>query len=857
MIAGVNIPAPRSGPLVRAAFLVTTCVLALSGAAFHDAAAASGPRLAYGDTGELSCGGSAPGNTLPRPAGLAADAAPRTVARAFLDELSPRFGIADQATELRVESVRPGPNDRDTVRFQQVDGGVPVLGGELVVSLDADGNALSVGGEALPDSDISLTPTVTQAAAQETALEQVAGEAQVSLLTLSARAPALWIYDSRILGGPGTDTPTLVWRVEVTGSWDVDQVVLVDAQRGTVAIHYDQLKTAKNRQVCDAANTPAQAPCAAPVITEGGAASGIQDVNDAYDYAGDVYDFYSTVLGRDSLDGAGMPLRSTVRFCTGDPTDSCPWDNAAWSDDLKQMVYGTGYAHADDVVGHELTHGVTASTSKLISYYQSGAIDESMSDIFGELIDQSNGKGNDALGVRWLMGEDVPGGAIRSMGDPPAFGDPDRMGSPNYYSGAQDAGGIHINNGVGNKAAFLMVDGGTFAGKTVAPLGITKTAKIFYEADTHLLTSASDYLDLYNALLQACTNLTGTAGITAADCDQVQNAAQAVQMDVAKATPLMAPRNVVAVAGSGSATVSWTPPPLPTHPTSVSYEVTAVAASGATGPFVHVSGGGTSATVAPLTNGVSYTFRVKGSNFLGAGPEATSNAVIPKGTQTLVFTTLPDRTFGEPDFGVTATSSAGLPVTYTATGNCTVTGATVHLTGAGTCAITAAQAGNVAYTAASLTMSFAIDKGSQSIAFASLPKRTVGDADFRVAPTASSGLPVTLAARGSCTISSRQVHLLRAGTCTLTASQGGDANFDAAPSVIRTFTIAPIQCRVPAVKGKTLAAASAALRKAHCRTGTVRYAASNVKKGKVVSQGKPAGKVLPANTKIALVVSRG
>src|SRR6185436_11515742 len=103
--------------------------------------------------------------------------------------------------------------------------------------------------------------------------------------------------------------------------------------------------------------------------------------------------------------------------------------------------------------------------------------------------------------------------------------------------------GIHINNGVGNKAAFLMVDGGTFAGKTVAPLGITKTAKIFYEADTHLLTSASDYLDLYNALLQACTNLTGTAGITAADCDQVQNAAQAVQMDVGKATPLMAPRN--------------------------------------------------------------------------------------------------------------------------------------------------------------------------------------------------------------------------------------------------------------------------------------------------------------------------
>src|SRR4029078_5685806 len=148
-----------------------------------------------------------------------------------------------------------------------------------------------------------------------------------------------------------------------------------------------------------------------------------------------------------------MPLKSTVRFCTGDPTDSCPWDNAAWSDELKQMVYGQGYAHADDVVGHEATHGVTASTSKLISYYQSGAIDESMSDIFGELVDQTNGHGNDAPGMKWLMGEDIPGGAIRDMADPTTFGDPDRMGSPLYYSGSEGRGGTSLNNRVRNKAA--------------------------------------------------------------------------------------------------------------------------------------------------------------------------------------------------------------------------------------------------------------------------------------------------------------------------------------------------------------------------------------------------------------------
>ena len=92
-------------------------------------------------------------------------------------------------------------------------------------------------------------------------------------------------------------------------------------------------------------------------------------------------------------------------------------------------------------------------TSKLISYYQSGAIDESMSDVFGELIDLSNGRGTDTAATRWLMGEDTPIGAIRDMENPPSFGDPDRMGSPLYWTGSSDDGGIHINNGVGNKAA--------------------------------------------------------------------------------------------------------------------------------------------------------------------------------------------------------------------------------------------------------------------------------------------------------------------------------------------------------------------------------------------------------------------
>ncbi len=138
------------------------------------------------------------------------------------------------------------------------------------------------------------------------------------------------------------------------------------------------------------------------------------------------------------------------------------------------MVYGQGYAAADDVVGHELTHGVTEFSSHLNYYYQSGAINESFSDVFGELIDQTNGVGNDTAEVKWLLGEDIPGvGAIRDMETPSAYGDPDRMTSPNYTADASeaDAGGVHTNSGVNNKAAFLITDGGTFNGRTVTGLG--------------------------------------------------------------------------------------------------------------------------------------------------------------------------------------------------------------------------------------------------------------------------------------------------------------------------------------------------------------------------------------------------
>src|SRR6185295_6662481 len=297
-----------------------------------------------------------------------------------------------------------------------------------------------------------------------------------------------WLYSPGLIG-PEDGPMTLVWRMEVTprALLPIRELVLVDAQRGSVRLHFNQVETIKNRATYTANNTttlPGTLVCPESNPT---CAGGDEDGVAAHLYAGDTYDFYLANHGRDSLNNAGLTLVSTVHY------GAANYQNAFWNG--SQMAYGNGFSAADDVVGHELTHGVTQYTSNLFYYYQSGAINESLSDVFGEFIDQTNGHGNDSAGARWLLGEDVPGiGAIRNMQNPAAFSDPDKMTSPFYYLGTSDNGGVHFNSG-------------TFNGQTITGLGIPKVAKIYYEVQTHLLTSGSDYGDLGDALYQGKNNL--------------------------------------------------------------------------------------------------------------------------------------------------------------------------------------------------------------------------------------------------------------------------------------------------------------------------------------------------------------
>ncbi len=208
----------------------------------------------------------------------------------------------------------------------------------------------------------------------------------------------------------------------------------------------------------------------AQVRAEGGAPTGDPAADEAYDGAGATYGLFRDVFNRDSIDGNGQRLDSTVHFRVG-------YDNAFWNG--QQMVYGDGdedlpaaqrlfnrFTIAVDIIGHELTHAVTQYTANLVYQGQSGALNESMSDVFGSLVKQ-RALGHTAADADWIIGEglltsNVSGSGIRNMKQPgtayndPVLGkDPQPAHMRDYVQTQSDNGGVHINSGIPNRAFYV------------------------------------------------------------------------------------------------------------------------------------------------------------------------------------------------------------------------------------------------------------------------------------------------------------------------------------------------------------------------------------------------------------------
>jgi hypothetical protein len=201
------------------------------------------------------------------------------------------------------------------------------------------------------------------------------------------------------------------------------------------------------------------------VRTEGQDSTGDAATDEAYDGLGATYDLYSDVFERDSIDDQGLPLLATVHYDED-------YDNAFW--DGTQMVFGDGdgelfnrFTISLDVIGHELAHGVTEKESGLAYIRQSGALNESMSDVFGSLVKQY-ATSTTAGDADWLIGaelftDQVQGVALRSMKAPgtayddPVLGkDPQPAHMSDYVVTSSDNGGVHINSGIPNHAFYLV-----------------------------------------------------------------------------------------------------------------------------------------------------------------------------------------------------------------------------------------------------------------------------------------------------------------------------------------------------------------------------------------------------------------
>lgn len=271
----------------------------------------------------------------------------------------------------------------------------------------------------------------------------------------------------------------------------------------------------KQRSVYDAKNG-SQLP-GTLVRNEGGPASTDPAVNEAYDGSGVTYDLYYDIFGRNSINNNGLKLESTIHYQKG-------YDNAFW--DGKQMVYGDGdedlppaerlfnrFTIALDIIGHELTHGVTQHEANLAYWDQSGALNESLSDVFGSLVKQYQRK-QTASEADWIIGEglftsNVNGVGIRTMKAPgTAYNDPVLGKDPqpghmrDYVRTIEDNGGVHINSGIPNHAFYV----------TALELGGNaweKAGRIWYKTLTDKLQERSTFQQACDLTYEAASELFG------------------------------------------------------------------------------------------------------------------------------------------------------------------------------------------------------------------------------------------------------------------------------------------------------------------------------------------------------------
>ncbi|MBD2699885.1 M4 family metallopeptidase [Spirosoma sp. BT702] len=479
-------------------------------------------------------------------------AAATSVTYQFMGQLRSLLKIENPESQFTVRQSETDDLGQMHLRLMQTHRGIPVLGAELVAHL-TDGNVTTLNGryQLVPET-LSTTPKLNLTDASERALNDVRKTATVrsfgdNILKLKSSEGDLCVFMAD--NGEAKLAYQLTVRPNMLERWEYT----IDAQTGEVLDKYNHTcsfagpikatgkdlngatrtfqtyqHTNNTYYMVDASRAMFKSSTSKmpdnPVgalwtvdakntfgdkqeiyqITSANNTNWTPTAISAHYNAGIAYEYYLNTFKRNALNGNGETIVSIVNM---PDDDGKAMDNAYWNG--KVMAYGNGkllkpLAGALDVAGHEMTHGVIQNTANLQYKNQSGAINESMADVFGAMIDRDD----------WKLGEDVatsqvlPSGALRDLSNPNQGG---KAKDPNGYQPAtmsqydnttEDNGGVHINSGIPNFAFF----------KFATAVGKDKAEKVYYQALTKYLVRTSQFLDLRLAVIKAAGDLYGATG---------------------------------------------------------------------------------------------------------------------------------------------------------------------------------------------------------------------------------------------------------------------------------------------------------------------------------------------------------
>lgn len=472
---------------------------------------------------------------------------------------------APEGTTFQVVSIDKDPLNHLHYRYQQLYQGIP-LEGVIYIAHTFQGKVYSMNGMFYSSLNLPSTPVLTEEQALSMALDHVGAETyrwelahdEAHLKHEQHDHDATYYPEGHLVYMPQDanwhpEQLKLTYRFNIYAAEPLSRAeIYVNALTGEIVYSWEKIHHADALGSCVTAYSGTQPMTADSFgggfrMRESGRGNGVEtyDLNNATgyggavdftdadnfwdninaqldEYAGDAhwgaemtYDYFFNQHGRNSIDGNGFTLLSYVHYGNN-------FANAFW--DGQRMTYGDGNGGsmgpltALDIAGHEVSHGLTNFTANLVYQNESGALNESFSDIFGTAIEFYAKPAT----ANWTVGEDI-GLIIRSMSNPGAYNDPDTYGAGDWYTGTADNGGVHINSGVQNYWFYLLSVGGSGTNDAgdvynINAIGIDDASSIAFRNLTVYLGVNSQYTDARFFAIQSAIDLFGPCSPEVIEC---------------------------------------------------------------------------------------------------------------------------------------------------------------------------------------------------------------------------------------------------------------------------------------------------------------------------------------------------